>query len=189
MPGGAHRYVLVVDGREIELSDGEVTLGRSRSCTVRVDHESVSRSHALVTLANGTAILKDLNSSNGTFVAGRRILSETVLRSGDRVQIGAAVLEYRLLEPSGPIEKTALLTPSAAEVLPGSPEADAGPPAPARPSPLEISAADLFRGVDGFGRQRSLSTRSCSAWPSCRRGPAGRSATSRRPRWPPGTPG
>ncbi|MFN7988018.1 MAG: RDD family protein [Thermoanaerobaculia bacterium] len=148
MPGGAHRYVLVVDGREIELSDGEVTLGRSRSCTVRVDHESVSRSHALVTFANGTATLKDLNSSNGTFVAGRRILNETVLRSGDRVQIGAAVVEYRLPEPSGPIEKTALLTPSAAEVLPGPPEADATPPAPAHASPLEISAADLFRSVD-----------------------------------------
>lgn len=148
MPGGAHRYVLVVDGREIELSDGEVTLGRSRSCTVRVDHESVSRSHALVTLANGTAILKDLNSSNGTFVAGRRILNETVLRSGDRVQIGAAAIEYRLLEPTGPVEKTALLTPSAADDLPGSGEAGPEPAAPAHPSPLEISAADLFRSVD-----------------------------------------
>ena len=147
MPGGAHRYVLVVDGREIELSDGEVSLGRSRSCTVRVDHESVSRSHALVTLANGTALLKDLNSSNGTFVAGRRILNETILRSGDRLQLGAAVLEYRLLEPSGPVERTALLTPTAAAGLPESPE-PAPAAAPHAPSALEISADDLFRGVD-----------------------------------------
>ena len=105
MPGGAHRYVLVVDGREIELADGEVSLGRSRSSTVRVDHESVSRSHALLTFANGTAVLKDLNSSNGTFVAGRRILNETNLRSGDRIQLGAAVLEYRAVDPTGSIDR------------------------------------------------------------------------------------
>ena len=149
MPGGAHRYVLVVEGREIELSDGEVSLGRSRSCTVRVDHESVSRTHALVTLAHGTALLKDLNSSNGTFVAGRRILNETILRSGDRLQLGAAVVEYRLLEPSGPVERTALLTPSAAAELPsGAGESIDPPSAPHAASPLEISADDLFRSVD-----------------------------------------
>jgi pSer/pThr/pTyr-binding forkhead associated (FHA) protein/uncharacterized RDD family membrane protein YckC len=155
--GGAHRYVLVVDGREIELSEGEVTLGRSRSSTVRVDHESVSRSHALIAFSNGTAVLKDLNSSNGTFVAGRRILNETILRSGDRLQVGAAVIEYRLLEPSGPIERTALLTSSVAEGLPGpetAPGAGLQEPgaAAAGPSPLEISAEDLFRGVDEAAR-------------------------------------
>lgn len=152
MPGEGHRYILVVDGREIELADGEVTLGRSRSSTIRVDHESVSRSHALLTFAKGTAVLKDLNSSNGTFVAGRRLLNETILRSGDRVQLGAAVVEYRLAEPSGTAEKTALLTASAAEGLPepaeGPEAAPALSPAPAAPSPLEISAADLFRSVD-----------------------------------------
>jgi uncharacterized RDD family membrane protein YckC len=149
VPGGAHRYVLVVDGREIELADGEVTLGRSRSSTIRVDHESVSRSHALLTFSNGTAVLKDLNSSNGTFVAGRRLLNETILRSGDRVQLGAAVVEYRLAEPGEMVERTALLTPSSADVLPEAHgAAGGGADAPSGPSPLEISAADLFRGVD-----------------------------------------
>lgn len=154
MPAGAHRYVLVVDGREIELADGEVTLGRSRSSTIRVDHESVSRSHALLTFSNGTAVLKDLNSSNGTFVAGRRLLNETILRSGDRVQLGAAVVEYRLSDGADVVEKTARLDDAAAD-LPPEPAAKgeaalpmpAGPTA-AAPSPLEISAADLFRGVD-----------------------------------------
>lgn len=161
MSGGAHRYILVVDGREIELSEGEVSLGRSRSATVRVDHESVSRSHALLMFANGTAVLKDLNSSNGTFVAGRRILNETILRSGDRLQVGAAVIEYRLLEPSGPVEKTSLIIPSAADGLPGSPGlVSEDSPAPAAgeliaPSPLEISADGLFRGVDDAARGAS----------------------------------
>jgi len=163
VPEGSHRYVLVVDGREIELAAGEVTLGRSRSSTVRVDHESVSRSHALLTLSDGKAVLKDLNSSNGTFVAGRRILNETILRSGDRLQLGAAVLEYRLLEPTGSLEKTAHLTTTAAEALSavaaahGDPAArpDAGPE-PSASAALEISAHDLFRETDENARKAGL---------------------------------
>ena len=75
------RYVLSVEGREIDLSDGEATLGRSRTSTVRLEHESVSRSHALLTLNNGEAIVKDLNSSNGTYVGGKRISRETDRKS------------------------------------------------------------------------------------------------------------
>jgi len=72
--------------------------------------------------------------------------------------VGAAVIEYRLLEPSGPIERTALLTPSVADGLPGSQGAEGGdspvPDAgePRAPSPLEISADGLFRGVDEAAR-------------------------------------
>src|SRR6185503_15336287 len=51
------RYVLRVDGRDIELLDGEVTLGRSRTATVRVDHESVSRTHAMLTFNKGDAVV------------------------------------------------------------------------------------------------------------------------------------
>jgi uncharacterized RDD family membrane protein YckC len=166
VPEGSHRYVLVVDGREVDLSAGEVTLGRSRSSTVRVDHESVSRSHALLTLSNGKAVLKDLNSSNGTFVAGRRILNETILRSGDRLQLGAAVLEYRLLEPTGSVERTAHLTTTAADALSAVAGAhgesgsrpDAGPPPPdaSASAALEISAHDLFRETDENARKEGL---------------------------------
>ena len=158
MSEGAHRYVLVVDGREVELSAGEVTLGRSRSSTVRVEHESVSRSHALLTLGNGTASLRDLSSSNGTFVAGRRILGETLLRSGERIQLGAAVLEYRLVEPTGSVEKTALLNDSEAGELPSARGAE---PAPNTPplggSPLEISARELFRQANEKAREEAAS--------------------------------
>ncbi len=102
MAEGVWRYVLTVDGREIELSDGEVTLGRSRTSTVRVDHESVSRSHSLLTFEKGHAVVKDLNSSNGTYVGGRRILNETRVSDGDRIQLGAAVIGVRIVAPPLP---------------------------------------------------------------------------------------
>jgi pSer/pThr/pTyr-binding forkhead associated (FHA) protein len=158
------RYVLSVEGREVELSDGEATLGRSRTSTVRLEHESVSRSHALLTLDRGQAIVKDLNSSNGTFVGGKRVLTETRLSNGDRVQLGAAVVELTVVPPAvppGPSERTALLEtdgaappaassppPAALTYDPGADVAAASPPPVAAKPPGGISASELFRDVD-----------------------------------------
>lgn len=149
------RYVLSAEGREVDLSDGEVTLGRSRTSTVRLEHESVSRSHALLTFDRGEAIVKDLNSSNGTFVGGKRIARETRLVNGDRLQLGAAVVEVRILAPNVPSERTALLhagdlpdapprKPSGITYEPVVTNPAAAPPA----GPEPFSASDLFREVD-----------------------------------------
>ncbi len=154
------RYVLSAEGREIELSDGEVTLGRSRTSTVRLEHESVSRSHALLTFDRGEAVVKDLASSNGTFVGGKRIARETRLVNGDRLQLGAAVIEVRLLAPDAASERTALMAPDQLpdalpprppsgityEPVPGLTNPGLGPATPLGPDP--ISASDLFRAVD-----------------------------------------
>lgn len=137
------RYVLSAEGREIELSDGEVTLGRSRTSTVRLEHESVSRSHALLTFDRGEAVVKDLNSSNGTFVGGKRVTRETRLVNGDRLQLGAAVIEVRILAPNIPSERTALLP---ADQLPDAP---AGPPRP--PSGITYEAVPGLMNLGGRG--------------------------------------
>ncbi|MEO6323344.1 MAG: FHA domain-containing protein [Thermoanaerobaculia bacterium] len=134
MAADSWRYILSVDGRDIELTDGEVTLGRSRTATVRIDHESVSRSHALLTFERGQAVVKDLNSSNGTYVGGRRVLNETRLADGDRIQLGAAIIGFRLVSPNGPSDRTALIDE---ELL----SAAAAPPETAAPEPQEASVA------------------------------------------------
>jgi pSer/pThr/pTyr-binding forkhead associated (FHA) protein/uncharacterized RDD family membrane protein YckC len=157
------RYVLSAEGREIDLSDGEVTLGRSRTSTVRLEHDSVSRSHALLTFDRGEAVVKDLNSSNGTFVGGKRISRETRLVNGDRLQLGAAVIDVRILAPNVPSERTTLLTPDQLpDAAPAPPGPDSGityepapgltqpglepPPGPLGPDPM--SASELFRDID-----------------------------------------
>ncbi len=163
------RYVLSAEGREIDLTDGEVTLGRSRTSTVRLEHESVSRSHALLTFDRGEAVVKDLNSSNGTFVGGKRIARETRLVNGDRLQLGAAVIDVRILAPDAPSERTAMLSADQLPDAPAPPPAGItyepvpgltnpgvpGPLAPLRSDPL--SASDLFREVDhGSAKDPSL---------------------------------
>jgi two-component system, NtrC family, response regulator AtoC len=75
--------------RVVELPDGaEVTFGRSRSCTVHVDSESVSRTHAKLLRAGDKITVEDLGSRNGTRVNGDRITGVTTLCSGDEVQVG-----------------------------------------------------------------------------------------------------
>ncbi|HEX5854481.1 MAG TPA: RDD family protein [Thermoanaerobaculia bacterium] len=157
-----------MEGREIDLLDGEATLGRSRTSTVRLEHESVSRSHALLTLNSGEAVVKDLNSSNGTYVGGKRISRETRLQSGDRVQLGAAVIDLRIVPPKVPSDRTAVLGPDELPPQPpASPPAAAPPPSgfafdpipgktnpgiPARPhealGPDSMSASGLLPDID-----------------------------------------
>jgi membrane-bound lytic murein transglycosylase D len=59
-------------------------IGRERGCDVEVADTQVSRRHAEVSLVNGTWIIRDLQSSNGLFVNGRRVDSAPI---GDGVDV------------------------------------------------------------------------------------------------------
>ncbi|MGE0489273.1 MAG: FHA domain-containing protein [Vulcanimicrobiota bacterium] len=81
------------------LNKDQVVIGREVRCDVMLNHASVSRQHsAIVRLAEGY-LLRDLNSSNGTFVNGQRI-QEYLLQSGDLVVIGD--LQFTFEGPSNP---------------------------------------------------------------------------------------
>jgi hypothetical protein len=73
--------------------EGEVILGRERaSADLVIEDPGVSRRHARVQTNNGSVIVEDLGSSNGTFVNGRRISRAVALSAGDEIQVGATVL-------------------------------------------------------------------------------------------------
>jgi uncharacterized RDD family membrane protein YckC len=59
----------------------------------------VSRTHALILANDGRLSLRDLNSSNGTYVNGTRVMTETELADGDRITIGESELHVRILPP------------------------------------------------------------------------------------------
>jgi len=75
------------------LAGGVKTIGRSRGVDFTVDAPLVSRVHCRLSAdANGTLILEDLDSTNGTFVNGARLKGKTQLKPGDQLRVGRVVL-------------------------------------------------------------------------------------------------
>lgn len=76
-----------------ELIEGEHRLGRSRTCQIRLQHDSVSREHALIVVDECRKIyIRDLHSRNGTLVNEQKI-EQQELRVGSKIRLGAVLLE------------------------------------------------------------------------------------------------
>jgi pSer/pThr/pTyr-binding forkhead associated (FHA) protein len=79
-------------GEHFVLDRERTTIGRSPECDVFLDDVTVSRRHAVVTRRDGSFVIEDQGSLNGTFVNRRRIESGE-LEDDDELQIG----KYRLV--------------------------------------------------------------------------------------------
>ena len=82
--------VIISKGSEkqnLRLYDAPFRIGRSDSCEVAIDHDYVSRVHAEVVFENGTWCIRDLNSSNGLYVDGRR-LDHVVITGPTTIRLG-----------------------------------------------------------------------------------------------------
>lgn len=103
-PDQAHGKLVVVAGnqagREHLLFEPIIAVGRTDENDVTLPDVSVSRHHArLKRQDDGSYVLTDLNSSNGTLVHGRRLTGAARIWHGDRVQFGN--IECMLVDPSG----------------------------------------------------------------------------------------
>jgi hypothetical protein len=86
--------------REFALERGEVSIGSDPGNDLVVAETTVSRRHAKLIRGAGAYRLLDLNSTNGTFVNGRRIDSPTAVKNGDELRFGAA--RFTLSDPNIP---------------------------------------------------------------------------------------
>lgn len=111
---GAFLEVMRPDGREvIALDAARVTIGKAPGNDLSIPGDrKVSGLHAVLELLGDRWCVRDLSSSNGTFVNGERIWAERPLRPGDEIRIGETRLVY--------------LTRDAADMT--RTETDAGPP-------------------------------------------------------------
>jgi pSer/pThr/pTyr-binding forkhead associated (FHA) protein len=83
--------------QEFVLDTGENLLGRDPAAPVYVDHPSVSRRHARISIRSARAVLEDLKSRNGTFLDGKRIDTPTEIRDGAVIGLGPIMLTFRVL--------------------------------------------------------------------------------------------
>ena len=81
--------------REIPLKKARFVVGRQADAQIRLPDPGVSRQHCEIQLDAARPTIKDLGSSNGTFVNRRRV-SQTELSAGDVLSIGPFVFVFRV---------------------------------------------------------------------------------------------
>ena len=79
----------------VALNGAAVTLGRSTVASVVVDDVYVSDEHAQVMPLDDGWVVRDLGSTNGTFLNGAKVTQPTALAAGDHLRIGKTRIEVR----------------------------------------------------------------------------------------------
>jgi pSer/pThr/pTyr-binding forkhead associated (FHA) protein len=136
----ASRYVLRADGRAVEgpehpLTAGTAIVGRVGEVDIVLDNPLVSRRHAEITVGPDGVSVRDLGSTNGTFVNGERV-TEADLRAGDRLSFGGVTLiladpEFRVTRIAASAEGTIIVeAPTRREVIAPGGDGAAGERAP-----------------------------------------------------------
>ncbi len=88
--------------RAVPITEPEITIGRSRQNQIKLFTEQASRQHCrILRLDIGRYKIRDIQSSNGTYVNGQRI-DEKELADGDAIGVGGATIVFRAGEPGGP---------------------------------------------------------------------------------------
>jgi len=111
-----------MNGRVHELKADKTTIGRVEDNTFQIAEPSVSSHDCEVLLRGNEVVIKDLNSTNGTFINEEKI-TESVLKPGQTLRLGQ--IELRL-------ENGAPVPPAAPPAASGSTASAAPAPAPAK---------------------------------------------------------
>jgi two-component system, cell cycle response regulator len=92
---GACLVVIVGDeiGKRVTLEERDLVIGRSSTSDIQLDMDNVSRNHAMLTRTTLGWVVRDLGSTNGTFVNDSRV-SERALKDGDQIRVGRAMLKF-----------------------------------------------------------------------------------------------
>jgi hypothetical protein len=137
-------------GRTYELKVERTTVGRVEDNTFQVAEPSVSSHHCEILLRGSDVVVRDLNSTNGTFINGEKV-TESTLKIGQILRLGQ--IEMRL-EPDGPGG-----TPAPSPAPAPAPAAAGTPSAPTKKLDQTmvmqrgVSLTDLEQGArsGGFG--------------------------------------
>ncbi len=76
------------DGTIIDINRPSYIIGRSPECNLRLESRAFSRKHAEIIVKEGYVGIKDLGSTNGTFLDGHKLTEETELKNGQIIKIG-----------------------------------------------------------------------------------------------------
>jgi hypothetical protein len=93
------RTLVVTDGSlqgtTLALGTATILIGRAPECTLVLEDDYASNRHARLTFHQGTWLVEDLGSTNGTYLGRTRVQSPTPVEPGVPVRVGRTVLELR----------------------------------------------------------------------------------------------
>ena len=90
------RALLLHEGRRLVIAPAGATIGRSRQCDIVLNDPNVSREHAEVRQRGERWFVRDLGSTNGTALNGRRVSGSEAVNSGDEIEIGTSVIGFEI---------------------------------------------------------------------------------------------
>src|ERR1035437_371239 len=91
-------------GRTQELKLDKTTIGRAEDNTVQIAEASVSSHHCEVLLRGSEVKVRDLNSTNGTYIDGEKV-TESVIKPGQILRLGEIQMRLETDAPTGPAKK------------------------------------------------------------------------------------
>jgi two-component system, cell cycle response regulator len=96
-PAGKEACLVVIYGLDLgkkyNVDRPSIVLGRSSKADIQVDQESVSRNHCKLINTGKSIMLRDLGSTNGTYV-NDELVDEYVLRDGDFIKVGRCIFKF-----------------------------------------------------------------------------------------------
>jgi pSer/pThr/pTyr-binding forkhead associated (FHA) protein len=84
--------------KELKIDKDEIIIGRDSGNDIQIDNVAVSREHARIIKGPNFYFIEDLNSTNGTFVNGKKIYKK-FLQEVDEISIGKHSLQVVLEDP------------------------------------------------------------------------------------------
>jgi len=82
------------EGTKVKIRNGFM-VGRDMSCEIYIDDKAISKRHAMFEISGEQAIIKDVGSSNGTFVNGKKV-QKAVLSHNDEISFGLSIAKVVL---------------------------------------------------------------------------------------------
>ncbi len=159
------QYLLIVvegpnAGETYVLQHALCTIGRTPENAIVIDSPRISRHHAQLKPTSGSLAIEDLNSTNGTWINGKRLAAAQVLVHGDEIELADHVtLRFEVeetaqterLAPSAPFVATQAMAPAYSAQAPTPPPNQSSAPAyiGAPPGPSTDPTPSWLSGSNG----------------------------------------